>query len=62
MATTKKNPYLERAQELSKLSILTDITYAGDKYHEKEYKELKREIKKAQMDNILAAMEAYCKK
>lgn len=59
MKTNKKNPYLRVANELSNISNLVDITF--DKKDEM-YRVLKDKLKKAQMDNIFAAMEAYCKK
>lgn len=59
---TKKDHYLQTAKKLSNLGTRIDITYAGDNRNEDEYKELKSKIKEAEMDNLFAAMAAYCDK
>ena len=62
MKTTKKNPYLRVANELNNISNLVDITFDTEDKKDEKYRVLKGKIKAAQMKNIFAAMEAYCKK
>lgn len=58
----KTNKILSNAKNLSSLSNLADLALNGGNIDAEQHQELKGRIKEAQMDNLFAAMAAYCRK
>ena len=58
----KTNKILANAKNLSNLSNLTDLALNSGNIDAEQHQELKGKIREAQLDNIFAAMAAYCRK
>ena len=56
------NYYSTRAKNISGLSVLADHANNCGNISEEQHKELKEKVRDAQLDNLFAAMAAYCKK
>lgn len=59
MEKTKK---MEVAENLSNLSNMAEVSYSCGVLGHDEYVGLKTKIKEAQLDNLFAAMAAFCMK
>ena len=58
----KKNKYLVKAENVSKLSQMAEASYIIGGIDKEEYKGVQSKIKEAEKDNLFAAMAAFCKK
>lgn len=58
----KKTHYSTTAKKLNEISILADHANNCGNIDKNQHKCLKKKIKGAQLDNVFAAMAAYCTK
>ena len=56
----KRNHFLMRAKNLNNLSTMTELAFASGNIDQEHRQDLKDKIIEAQMDNVFAAMAAYC--
>lgn len=56
------NHYSTRVKKLSDISIIADRGNDCGSIDKEQHKELKKIIRKAQLDNLFAAMAGYCLK
>lgn len=58
----KTNKIMTTVKNLSNLSNLTDLALYSGNIDAEQHQDIKGKIREAQLDNIFAAMAAYCRK